>query len=96
MKYMILLHLTPVKVELPIKVKGEEAEKTQSGFDVEYHIYRNETGEKVKEDTVKGVLEVEVKGIVRVNPSVLARGLVLTAFVEKGLVEKRDNLLVVE
>ena len=93
---MVLLHLTPSKVELPIKVKGEEAERIQSGFDIEYYVYRNGTGEKIKEDVIKGVLEVEVKGVVRVNPSVLAKGLVLTAFVEKGVIGRRDNLLVVE
>ena len=96
MEYTVLLYLTPAKVELPIKVKGEEAERIQSGFDVEYHVYRNGTGEKIGEDTIKNVLEVEIRGTIRVNPSTLAKGLILVAFVEKGAIEKKDNLLVVE
>lgn len=96
MEYTVLLYLTLAKVELPIKVKGEEAERIQSGFDVEYHLYRNETGEKIREDTIKNVLEVEVRGTIRINPSTLTKGLILVAFVEKGVIEKRDNLLIVE
>ncbi len=96
MRYVILLYLNPTRVELPVKVKGEEIEKTQSGFNIEYHVYRNGSGDKVKEGTVKDVVEVEVKGITRVNPSVLVGGLTLTAFVEKGEIIKRDSLLVIE
>lgn len=92
----MLLHLIPAKIELPIRVKGEEAERTQSGFNIEYHIYRNGTGKKIREGMVENVLELEVKGVIHVNSSILTRGLVLTAFVEKGVVTKKNNLLVVE
>ena len=96
MEYTVLLYLTPTKVELPIKVKGEEAERIQSGFNVEYHVYRSRTGEKVREDTIKNILEVEVRGTTRVNPSTLTKGLILVALVEKGVIKKKDNLLIVE
>lgn len=96
MKYMVMLHLSPTRVELPVKIRGEEAERVQSGFNVEYHVYQNDNGAFIKEGEVKEVLEVEVRGIIRINPSTMIKGLVLTAFVEKGELKLKDKLLVIE
>ncbi len=97
MSYKVLLYLEPVLVELPIRIKGEEAEKTQKGFNVKYMIYRAEDGSFIREGAEEKVLELEISGKIYVNPPILLRNnIVLTAFIEKGAISRRGNLLVLE
>ncbi len=97
MNYKILLYLEPVLVELPIRVKGEEAEKTQKGFNVRYMIYNAQNGAFIREGSEEKVLEVEVNGKTHITPSTLLKGhVVLTAFVEKGVISRRGNLVIIE
>ncbi len=97
MNYKILLYLEPVLVELPIRVKGEEAEKTQRGFNIRYIVYDARNGSFIREGSEDKVLELEVNGKTHVTPPVLLKNtIVLTVFVEKGVISRRGNLVVVE
>ncbi len=97
MPYKVLLYLDPVLVELPIRVKGEEAEKVQKGFNVKYMVYEVGNGSLVREGVEEKVLELEIDGKVHVVPPVLLKdNIVLTIFVEKGVISRRGNLLVLE
>ena len=97
MNYKILLYLEPVLVELPIRVKGEEAEKVQRGFNVKYMVYKAENGSLIREGVEEKILELEINGKIHVVPPVLLKNsIVLTVFVEKGVISRRGNLLVLE
>ena len=97
MNYKVLLYLEPVLVELPIRVKGEEAEKVQKGFNVKYMVYEVGNGSLVREGVEEKVLELEIDGKVHVVPPVLLKdSIVLTVFVKKGVISRRGNLLVLE
>ncbi len=97
MSYKVLLYLEPVSVELPIRIKGEEAEKTQKGFNVKYMIYDAGDGSFVREGCENKVLELEVNGKVHITPPILLKNnIVLTVFVEKGVISRRGNLVLVE
>jgi len=92
-KYYIRLRLNETTTEVPVKIKGEEVERTMKCFNVMASIYDISNGALIRELTEKDIMVVEVKGIVKILPGSLHNVRVLSLMVEKGIVERKGNIL---
>jgi len=92
-KYYIRLRLNETTTEVPVKIKGEEVERTMKCFNVMASIYDIPNGALIRELTEKDIMVVEVKGIVKILPGSLHNVRVLSLMVEKGIVERKGNIL---
>ncbi len=92
-KYHVRLRLKVATTEIPVRIKGEEVEKTVKCFNVDASIYDLSDGSLVREVNEEGIQVVEINGLTRILPESLENVRVLSTMVSKGVAERKGSML---